>query len=611
MHDRWENLTEWRRPDGGPAALGEIPIEEGEVSPPDALEDMEPDEEHFQEATGNEGASFERTYRRAALVLWPQRRRLAVINQAGPRATLPYLESLAAKWIDEGAKPNSALWIEAHELSGHMLDAWPEQHWYGGRGRRRTTKTTAKKRGRRSGRRRRGGRRRAVWSWRVSSLRSQSSGTKRGSRLPSSCSQSAKAHDKADNDAILGAVALFPPERSARMIEAIIVGHAKNALAPCCGLLDAAIAVPFAAKPEHLASAPELWSRRFQVIPRSHPSITGGVGIMSLPGAGVVVDLVRIAEAVDAELAKRLAEHLLAWPQTYSLDHALVPAAKRLLGGGMRQPGAATKSLHAACLAHLEARAAEPLEVPGDWSRASNIRCRCEHCAALGRFLASPVTEAWTLKAAERIRRHVEAEIKAARCRSRCQDRAPRLAPWSGLPKEQRQLRAARCATPPGPGRHRHAEGDATAWRGFQELDRNLNHIGVRSFVLSWRAIPPPRAWLLATIVARARALHYSLFGLSGAPVMGSVNDCYRLRVARSPSTCSITAPFYLHLVDHSSPRLLSTGCRCAYRSRRRTRADLGAAATVPTRAAMHGADEQSRRPIGLCRKGARTSGVR
>src|SRR5215471_894764 len=115
VFDRSELLTEWRRADRQPVALGEIPIEEGEVSPPDALEDIEPNEQHFHEATGNEGASFERTYRRAALVLWPQRRRLAVINQAGLAATLPYLESLAARWIDEGAKQDSALWTEAHE----------------------------------------------------------------------------------------------------------------------------------------------------------------------------------------------------------------------------------------------------------------------------------------------------------------------------------------------------------------------------------------------------------------------------------------------------------------------------------------------------------------
>jgi hypothetical protein len=221
-------------------------------------------------------------------------------------------------------------------------------------------------------------------------------------------------HDKADNDSILAAVGLFPPGRSARMIEDIVARHAGDALAPCCALLDAALAGPFAAEPKHLMSVAGRLVASLPGDPALAPADHWGRRHHAVPGAGVVVDLVRIAEAVDAGLAKRLAEHLLAWPQTYRLDHALVPAAKRLLGGGMRQPGAATKRLHAACLAHLEARAAEPLEVPGDWSRASSIRCRCEHCAALGRFLASPVTEAWTLKAAERIRRHVEAEIKAA-----------------------------------------------------------------------------------------------------------------------------------------------------------------------------------------------------
>src|SRR5439155_25369125 len=105
VFERSETLTEWRRPDGRPATLGAIPIADGEVSPPDAFDDIEPDEEHFHEATGNEGASFERTYHRAALVLWPRSRRLAVLNQAGQQATLPYLESLAARWMDEGAKP--------------------------------------------------------------------------------------------------------------------------------------------------------------------------------------------------------------------------------------------------------------------------------------------------------------------------------------------------------------------------------------------------------------------------------------------------------------------------------------------------------------------------
>ena len=73
-------LSEWRQPDGAPSALGELPLEDEEICPPDALAEMDPDEEHFHEATGNEGASFERTYRRAALVLWPRQHMFAVLN---------------------------------------------------------------------------------------------------------------------------------------------------------------------------------------------------------------------------------------------------------------------------------------------------------------------------------------------------------------------------------------------------------------------------------------------------------------------------------------------------------------------------------------------------
>ena len=96
--DRPVGLTEWRLPDGGPASLADIPFGDDELLPPDAFDGLEPDEEHFHEATGNEGASFERTYRRAALVLWPNARFLAVLNQAGLSVTLPYLEELTKRW---------------------------------------------------------------------------------------------------------------------------------------------------------------------------------------------------------------------------------------------------------------------------------------------------------------------------------------------------------------------------------------------------------------------------------------------------------------------------------------------------------------------------------
>jgi hypothetical protein len=92
--DRSCTLDAWRRPDDTPEPMGPIPFDREELAPPEALDDDEPDEVLFHEATGNEGCSFERTYRRAALVLWPASRELEVLHQAGPEASFTVLERL-------------------------------------------------------------------------------------------------------------------------------------------------------------------------------------------------------------------------------------------------------------------------------------------------------------------------------------------------------------------------------------------------------------------------------------------------------------------------------------------------------------------------------------
>ncbi|MEM5372971.1 2OG-Fe(II) oxygenase [Paraburkholderia azotifigens] len=123
--ERTLTVSEWRRPDDSKASIHALPFEETELCPPGSLDGLEPDEQHFHEATGNEGASFERTYRRAAFVLWPRSRRLAVLNQAGLRVTLPYLGELAQRWAKDGEDQESPRWREAHTLAGYMLREWP------------------------------------------------------------------------------------------------------------------------------------------------------------------------------------------------------------------------------------------------------------------------------------------------------------------------------------------------------------------------------------------------------------------------------------------------------------------------------------------------------
>jgi hypothetical protein len=114
VSDGSQHIDEWRNAQDQPVAYGQVPLEDGEVLPAGALDEEEPDEQRLTEATGNEGASFERSYHRAALVIWPRARFTSVLLQAGVGAALPYLaERLTAG--DEAAASIAERIIEAWE----------------------------------------------------------------------------------------------------------------------------------------------------------------------------------------------------------------------------------------------------------------------------------------------------------------------------------------------------------------------------------------------------------------------------------------------------------------------------------------------------------------
>lgn len=100
-----------------------------------------PDEQRVLEATGNEGATFERFYHRAALVIWPREAFVDVLLQAGPRAAVPYLERrVAALAVDAnpgderaGVLAEARRVVAAWESGGRRVDVlagddWDEDH---------------------------------------------------------------------------------------------------------------------------------------------------------------------------------------------------------------------------------------------------------------------------------------------------------------------------------------------------------------------------------------------------------------------------------------------------------------------------------------------------
>ncbi len=390
VHDRTETLSDWRHPDGSQPTLGTLPFTEDELCPPEIFEDLEPDEQHFHEATGNEGASFERTYRRAALVVWPRARRLAVLNQAGLAATLPYLAALTERWAKSGEGLASSLWSEAHELAGHMLDTWPRQvGWSHGRSETPGDATT------------------------LLTLLSQMQDTARIDTFLDILATAAL--NKGDNAAIVRAASLLSPERAAALLSHLIGSHAARNLSACADLLARSVAAPVPRGEADLSGAATALVEALPGDPARTPQRDPWSHALAVE-PGCLVDLLTALGQIDAALAERAADHILAWPRTYEPDAVLIPAVLGLTGKAAPQALASIERLRIAVLEHLRARIAAPLEPPRDWARASTIACPCAHCRQLSVFLGDPDRQQWTFKAPEAGRRHVEESIRRSDC---------------------------------------------------------------------------------------------------------------------------------------------------------------------------------------------------
>jgi predicted 2-oxoglutarate/Fe(II)-dependent dioxygenase YbiX len=387
--NRDQTVSDWRLSDGSQPRLDALPFDDDELCPPDALENAQPDEEHFHEASGNEGVSFERSYRRAAIVLWPKSRKLAVINQAGPGVTLPYLAELAREWLASDSGPESALCRDAHTLSTYMLQDWPMRSGYGGAMENEVRMLTCLHQLRDSAQ--------------IDAFLSEVSG--------------AGCYGGSENEALVRAAMLLPQHRATDLIEKIVVRNAHHAPSACANLLArCCVEMPDALArlyPAATALVETLLGER-----AATDSVPSDVWRRAAPiDAALLVDLLTALCNLDATaLGTRLVEHALSSRKSFPMDAVLVPAALRLTEPMHLQEWAPVTRLHAACVHHLQTRCAEPLAPPPDFTRASSIACRCASCAELSRFLAASDRGKWEFKAAEPLRRHVENAIRQHHC---------------------------------------------------------------------------------------------------------------------------------------------------------------------------------------------------
>ena len=113
-------LDGWARPDAAPADYDDIPLLPGELMPTGRLDPERPDSQRLLEASGNEGATIERFYRRAALVVWPKADSARLLAQAGVGSLAAFL---AGEW--QRASEGAPTCVPIRDLATQVVEFWP------------------------------------------------------------------------------------------------------------------------------------------------------------------------------------------------------------------------------------------------------------------------------------------------------------------------------------------------------------------------------------------------------------------------------------------------------------------------------------------------------
>ena len=212
----------------------------------------------------------------------------------------------------------------------------------------------------------------------------------------------AGAFASANAEAAVQAACFLPDTKAGELIERIIAGNAGRALSACGRLLACSVG--------RVASLTGAAASLVAALPQETREKPCPVE------PGFAADLIAALDRIDPALAERATSHMLARPKIFGFDAVLVPAVIELADRSEGEESKATRRLRKACLDHLQARIGLVLEPPSDWKRSGVVSCSCQYCQELNAFLAEPGRRAWTFKAAEAKRRHLEQTIRQDRC---------------------------------------------------------------------------------------------------------------------------------------------------------------------------------------------------
>ena len=367
-------LDTWNAPEATQPDLGRIPLQPEETLPVDALANAEPDRQWVNEATGNAGATVERAYRHAALVIWPRCRALQVMAGAGIGA--------AVAWTTEQFGRDG---VDADQLIDQLIDVWN------------TIPVDRRE------------------PERVAMLDLLANHGDGAPALRFLSEVVLSRYDGSENDGLLPVLGLVVPEAAEDFLMELV--EAKMPLQPNSVLallleagqsqildwrttLQASVGAALATLPEALKPRPRDHTVIWQPVP---PQTIDKNGLAALFTLAWRCGFLAEAEAATAAVA--------AYPEVATPQRHL-PAALDVLSHEKGIAGsAAYLALWLQAARSLLARSATPPKAPTDWIIPADISCKCDLCAQLKAFCADPDAEVRRFPVRKELRKHLHRQI--------------------------------------------------------------------------------------------------------------------------------------------------------------------------------------------------------
>jgi hypothetical protein len=393
--DRSRHIDQWIDTNDHAVEFGSLPIEDGEILPAGALDGEVPDQQRMTEASGNEGASFERAYHRAALVIWPQDRFVDVLLQAGPAAALPYFK-------DRVQPSNSLSAPEAdrqtvHSIAERIIAVWEATGNDGYRGR-----------GKESDRND------------MIALLGQLADAPLLERFVAGVVT--REYDGSENQAVAANVRWLGPMLAGQLLSHLAIKNMRSFPAACVNLLSRLTReLGFEPKPDWIAALREIGAAVVGALPDlkqrkpDQPDRDWWRTQKVRPVDGsTVADLLETLAVLNASTLRDAAcESIAANPKVFNPGTLIVRALQLLRerNGDAVLSDKEFRRLWGHSAEFLLARSEQPPESPKDWRQDVRIVCRCDDCRELQAFALDPATQTHRFRVRKERRQHLHQQI--------------------------------------------------------------------------------------------------------------------------------------------------------------------------------------------------------